>query len=386
MKKAKTLLGNICVAAVSVVITLGLLELGIRILYPQPTQFFYFKSEWEPGECFMRWENIEVCINNHGQRDYARTVEKPSGVYRIALLGDSIAFGTGVALEDSYSKELETLLNKSITEGHRFEVLSFTNGGSEPSGYLEMLREDALRFSPDLVMVGFTLNDFERRLNSPKGLRERYYDVLRFVHMHMRVWSHLYYLTFERSRATLYKYKILDKSVRRSYELNILETRGQEFQEAWDFTKKNLDTIRDLSYQNESGFVIVVFPYEMQLNIELLNLYRDAFGFELSDEVIHAKPQQILKSYTTDRNIVLVDLFEPFQQAATHEDLYFRELGGNLDFVHPNERGHEIAANVLFDVLRCGEILPENVRAGLPQKDCSPVGQTKRNERVVFSQ
>ncbi len=372
MKKSKIILRNILLAAGSIVITLVFLELGIRIFFPQPTQYFYFKSKWKPGECYTRWGDIKVCINNHGQRDYDRTLEKPPGVYRIVLLGDSIAFGCGVSLENSYSKQLETLLNKKSSGKYRFEVISFTNGGDEPSGYLEMLKENALGFSPDLVMAGFTLNDFERPPEKrTKNLKEKYYDILRFVHMHARVWSHLYFLIFERSRAVFYKYKIIDKSVRRSHELDILETRGKEFRKAWKFTKKNLDMIRELSYKKGAGFALAVFPYEMQLSPKLLNLYHDNFGFDLSDEVLHAKPQQLLKSFSEKRGFVLIDMFEPFRKAVATEELYFRELGGNLDFVHPNKRGHEIAANVIFDTLRCGEILPENVNNSFSRDDCA---------------
>lgn len=361
----------------TMIILIVMLEIGIRIFFPQPTNYFYFKKVWEPGERFQRW-GLEIKINSYGQRDYEYPIDKASNVYRIVILGDSVAFGTGVAIEDTYPKRLETLLNKENQGQQRFEILTFTNGGTEPTGYLEMLRDSASKFNPDLVMVGFTLNDFERP-RIKKTSRQVFYDFLTFVHEYMRVRSHVYFLVFERSRSLLYKYKILDKSVRNAFHLAILEARGQDFQDAWQYTQGILKEIRNESTKLGAKFVIVVYPYEMQLSQKLLNIYRNGYGFKLSDRVLDAKPQALLHEFAQTNDISLIDIFEPFKKTVEEgEELYFRELGSSLDWIHPNARGHEVGALAIYHALRCNNSLPLHIVKHLSSEDCAEIEEKNK--------
>lgn len=362
---------NLSLILVSICFALLIAEAAVRIFAPQPVDWFYFKEERTPGEVYERWGGIEVRINSHGERDLERTVEKPPGVYRVCLIGDSIAYGTGVSIEDSYGLRLERALNAAADKSVRFEVLNFTQGGNAPAGYLEMLRNQALAFDPDLVLIGFTLNDIEP-LPGDSGARTGLYAVLTWVHARMRLYSHLYFLVFERSRATLYRSGWLDKSVRYSMDLAVISGRQAEYQAAWQRAASDLEQIERTSEANGARFAIVVFPYEMQLNEELLALYRDAYGFDLTDTVLAGHPQELLRQFAEKQRFVLVDLLEPFRRQSDR-GLFFRELGGQLDFVHPNAAGHEIAAQVMFDSMRCSSMLPETVRQVLPHDDCADI-------------
>src|SRR3989338_3350313 len=62
--------------------------------------------------------------NNRGLRgpgDYA--YEKKEGVHRIAVMGDSYAFGVGVKAEQTFASGLQRLLDEK--EPGRYEVLNF---------------------------------------------------------------------------------------------------------------------------------------------------------------------------------------------------------------------------------------------------------------------
>jgi hypothetical protein len=67
-------------------------------------------------------------INRAGFRDHEYPLEKPPGVYRILVLGDSTTAGNGIAnLDRTYTKVLEKILNE---DGDRkFEVLNMGVGG-----------------------------------------------------------------------------------------------------------------------------------------------------------------------------------------------------------------------------------------------------------------
>jgi lysophospholipase L1-like esterase len=354
MNHTKRAVLNLIVLIASLLGVFIIIESSFRIFYPQPTSYFYFKKKPQPGDRFERW-GVPVKINSNGQRDYDYPLAKKENVFRIALIGDSIAYGTGVAIEDTYGKKLESMLNHFSNGEKQYEVMIFSNGGSEPSGYLEMLRSDAYRYSPDLVMIGFTLNDFERP-KVEKTSRQRYYQLFAEVHQKLRVVSHLYFFVFERLRNTLYKSRILDRSVRHGYWMDILETRGDEFGKAWEYTQNNLDELISESRKIGAQFAIVVFPYEMQLSKELLEMYRSTYGFQISKDVLDARPQQLLHDYARSRGIHLIDLLGSFRKH-NREKLYFRELGGSLDYVHPNARGHDLAETVVFNELSNSDLL-----------------------------
>ena len=75
---------------------------------------------------------------------------------RIAIVGDSFAFAEEVAFEDSWGHLLE------VNSGGKFEVLNFGVGGySIDQAYLRF-KKDVLAWQPDIVILGFPLEDLYR--------------------------------------------------------------------------------------------------------------------------------------------------------------------------------------------------------------------------------
>lgn len=105
--------------------------------------------------------------NSHGLRDIERTLEKPKGVTRVVLLGDSIVAGHGILdLDDTISQQLERRLSEQSaapqkSSGQRIEVLNFGMGGYCTRAEVELLQTRALTFDPDLVILLFVANDYE---------------------------------------------------------------------------------------------------------------------------------------------------------------------------------------------------------------------------------
>jgi hypothetical protein len=110
----------------------------------------------------MRSTQVGVLVetNSLGLREREYPVERVPGVHRIAVLGDSFTFGVGTEFTDTYSKRLEAQLNRSSGP---FEVINFGVGGYNTVLELATWREQAARFKPDLVILGYVLNDTERR-------------------------------------------------------------------------------------------------------------------------------------------------------------------------------------------------------------------------------
>lgn len=111
-------------------------------------------------------------FSSAGLRDTEHTVAKPDGVFRIALLGDSATEGMQVPLPDTYGKQLELILNnKNAVKGKKVEVINF--GCSSYSNGQEMLQlqHEALRYSPDLVVLMYNRGDFVENIRDPRTLK-----------------------------------------------------------------------------------------------------------------------------------------------------------------------------------------------------------------------
>jgi len=95
--------------------------------------------------------------NSHGQHDVERKVEKPAGVRRVILLGDSV-------VESTESRGLDDLMNRQLEKLYpdgKTEVLNFGVGGYCTLAEVELLKVKGLQFKPDVVIVVFVWNDFD---------------------------------------------------------------------------------------------------------------------------------------------------------------------------------------------------------------------------------
>ncbi|MBW2419033.1 MAG: hypothetical protein JRH19_10830 [Deltaproteobacteria bacterium] len=98
--------------------------------------------------------------NRFGFRGPDRRVEKPAGTFRVAVIGDSVTMGYGVRYEDTYPARIERALG-GMRPGQRFEVINIGLSGLATGEVVDRFEELALRFDPDLIVYGYTLNDIE---------------------------------------------------------------------------------------------------------------------------------------------------------------------------------------------------------------------------------
>ncbi|MBK8977057.1 MAG: SGNH/GDSL hydrolase family protein [Planctomycetes bacterium] len=100
-------------------------------------------------------------INADGFRTPPVEKHKPHGVYRIAVVGDSVPFGWGVPEPACFPRRLETLLNERDHPfgKERVEVLNLSGPGRGLGDYLLTVREYALGYEPDLIVIPFIFND-----------------------------------------------------------------------------------------------------------------------------------------------------------------------------------------------------------------------------------
>ena len=167
----KAWVGNVILLVVSCVIAIAGIEIGLRIWGPDVlalgNQYVFYKFDpvlgWvnlpnTKGQ-FSRLEfSYPVEINDLGMRDRPVGPKEP-GTMRVAVLGDSFAWGVGAAYGERFTEVIEKLDPK-------IDVLDFGVSGYSPVQYLLQL-DSVLKLKPDYVIVALCLgNDLADNVQS----------------------------------------------------------------------------------------------------------------------------------------------------------------------------------------------------------------------------
>ena len=100
-----------------------------------------------------------ITTNSHGFRDEPEFDPiPPADEFRILSMGDSIAFGLTLDSSDTYAKVLERLLNASSGRLY-YNVINAAGPGYDPSSYYLFLKNEALEWQPDMVIIEVELTN-----------------------------------------------------------------------------------------------------------------------------------------------------------------------------------------------------------------------------------
>ncbi len=165
---------RVLISLLSTCLVLGAIELAARQLgakdlndprdaltgmfVPDPDIFWALRPGFVGREraFIFRWGNEPLVINLHGMRGPPVTVKKPEGVKRIVVMGGSHPMGMWVKQSEVYSSVLERRLNE---RGGTWQVLNAAVAGYTSWQGVVQLREQLLRFSPDVVISDLGHND-----------------------------------------------------------------------------------------------------------------------------------------------------------------------------------------------------------------------------------
>ncbi len=281
---------------------------------------------------------VEYRVNAEGLRGPETTVDKPAGVRRVAVLGDSIAFGYWVAEKDGFPSQLEAMLNAEAGADGRIEVLNFGVPGYNLDQEIETLRAKALAFSPDAVVVAFCLNDLEGIFSYELGLVQDRSDRGHTLAGRLREGLLDHSLLF-----SWIEYRLSEMEARRRFVRAKNPLAGPLYADAAGEQKValqgKLEVLRGLLASRGIPGVVVVFPV-------LGGRFERYPHRELHRAVVEA---------AEGAGLAAVDLL------GCYSAYDFRAL--RVDVVHPSPLGHRVAAHAIRDALcargwRCAGALP----------------------------
>jgi lysophospholipase L1-like esterase len=106
-----------------------------------------------------RWNGKAFRTNSLGHRGPEISLKKPTGTFRVVLLGSSNSMGHGVEDEETYARRLETWLNEKAGQGRRVEVVNMAVSGDSPTQQWRRLQLDAPQLEPDWILSDITALD-----------------------------------------------------------------------------------------------------------------------------------------------------------------------------------------------------------------------------------
>ncbi len=99
-------------------------------------------------------------INSGGFRGKDYPLKKDKNTFRIAVLGDSFAFGFEVNDNQTFEYLLEQQLNQMNLSKH-YEIMNFAVPGYDAKREVRRFFDKAIKYHPDLVILFYFLNDYE---------------------------------------------------------------------------------------------------------------------------------------------------------------------------------------------------------------------------------
>ncbi len=260
--------------------------------------------------------------NDLGFRDESHTELKPAGETRILVLGDSIVAGLWIEKDrDIYPALLEEKLR---AEGKKVEVLNFGVSGYNTQQEVETLKEKGLRYSPDIVLLTYCLND-------------TYAD-------DGGIYYHLKNTEKEQdgvNAATLSPW-LRKSALFRFMKFRVMrqEEKKQEDLEAPDFLTENktaqyLSVLSELQKQHGFEVYVVFFP-----DFDFLDKRTASYAF--FDE------HQKIRKLALQNNFQFIDLYDSMKKCKA-------EIGNRLlsyDRFHPRPIGNDCAASAIAQRLR----------------------------------
>jgi len=263
-------------------------------------------------------------------------------VWGVAV-GDSMTFGVGVNLEETWIFHLAKALGR--------EVVNLGVPGHGPPQYTRILKRYGLPMHPQVVFYGFYSNDLGNsyRFHKRKG-RFQSVSGRRYLREHSVTFN-----LFRRLRRLLRESDINVESGEVEIYFNpgkfrkTLEKQGRKFNKMWQVAEEDIREAIRVSKEANVIFIVLYFPSREEVYWDLLSKH---VSFPETLDV--SRVRRSLRAFCKAERVLCLDLAEPLKQRANRgEALYFRIDG------HWTKDGNRVVADEIWRYLTSRNLLDE---------------------------
>lgn len=321
-----------------------------------------------------------VSINGEGFRDRDHAIEKPADTFRIAVLGDSMSEAFAVELERTYWSVLGQALRSCAQYANKnVEVLNFSVSGYGTAQQLITLRQNALKYEPDIVLLGFfAANDVWNNHKPLDGHEDRVYFQLRdgklrlddtnvqSTRFKLKAWRRNFgnalvnaSYTLQLAREFYYRTKSAKKAARQN-EDHVFDIRdagykifspptAEEWRQAWAVTENLIHAIKTESESRNAHFWLVnlTAPAQVYPDERVRKSFADALDVADLDY-----PERRLGQLADAGKMFATNLVPALRDFADSSGRYLHGFENTrLGTGHWNENGHRAAGIALAKAL-----------------------------------
>jgi len=340
---ARRWVANLGLVVGSFVMLFGAAEAVAALFVPSPLVWRF------PQEAYLRDSHLlhrlkpnqtafthsfAVFTNSYGLRNEEIALRPAHGTSRILCLGDSLTFGVGVALADTYPKRLEAALNAT---GHgRYEVINAGVPAYDTWQEVAYLREEGWRFEPRLVVIGFYANDIVPRpatITAVGGELKTRSDAANFA---VYILKRSRVLLLLKDRFTRLANRLAPSPAVLHQEALLRGTLNEQVEAGFRQVDASFADVAALAREHRFATLVVLFP--------------------MADQIVAQHPNAVyparIAALARRHGLSILDLTPAFAEDFSGFGSLFIEWDG-----HPNARAHAIAAQKLKEYLATHDLI-----------------------------
>jgi lysophospholipase L1-like esterase len=287
-----------------------------------------------------RWGGVLVHINERGHRGPLVPYPRDPRFRRVLYLGDSVTFGYRIARwQDTFPFLADSL--SGARDSVPVETVNLSVDGYSQWQQAVVMENEGALYRPDLVVVGFVLNDVTEMFHlvrfggAEEGFQLRHNAstwIERVLEKSAIVYESQNVVREVKAKRRLGEDVRLGAIKQQALDVETLMRRPDQanVKTAWDFALADLQKIADQCAALDIPLLVVAFPFAVQLG----------------DPERLSAPQRVLAHYAAARNIACYDLLPPLAQAARADTTALF-----LDEDHLSIRGHRVVAGLLAPVI-----------------------------------
>jgi lysophospholipase L1-like esterase len=373
--RTKNAFGACLLVCVSTFVALGLSELFARTIL---NSVDYLDAYLEDDELLKH--TVRPGSSGHDAWGF-RNMAVPAAT-EIVAIGDSQTYGVSAPAKNSWPAALQNLTGKS--------VYNLSLGGYGPVQYYHLLKSQALKLRPNLVIIGFYFGndlwdaydivytkDYWGHLRKPgfivnnekqraiddgvSSQQTKWLGSFRDWLAHHSVFYRMFTLTFG---STLRFFEMKYGYSQANHQINILEKnalnirtgftplarlRGldldaPEVREGLRLTLELVGQMNDLCSKEGTEFLVALIPTKESVYADYIGDNGEMKNSATMDRLLanERRVNQLLRKYLDDHSIAYVDLLADLRSAARSKTIYPHSEDG-----HPNTEGYRVIATAI---------------------------------------